>query len=381
MKNILYVGFFDFQDSTVPRNYTLACTNKMESIAEALIDAGYKVSIISSAVGVNDKKFFSRGQKIFKNKNLSASFMPTWGGTSLGLRMIRRFFSDIWLFWQLITKTRKNEPVIVYHSLGFRNVINLAKKIKKFKVILELEEIYQDVSAFSQNEKELEWNIINQADGYIFPTELLNKSVNYSNKPYAIILGTYHVDNKITDRFNDGKTHVVYAGTFDPRKGGAAAAAAAAAALPDCYKCHICGFGSPEETNELLKTIEQVNASSPHKIVYHGILKGNDYIMLLQKCHIGLSTQNPNASFNATSFPSKILSYMANGLDVVTVDIPAVRESSIGRYLYYYPVQTPEAIANAIAQVKTGKMDNRFIIENLYHIFVQDIKSLISQFE
>ena len=59
MHPIKYIGFFDFQDSKVSRNYPLACTNKMESIAEALVDAGYSVEIISTAVGTNDKFFFS----------------------------------------------------------------------------------------------------------------------------------------------------------------------------------------------------------------------------------------------------------------------------------------------------------------------------------
>lgn len=74
MRPIKYIGFFDFQDSKVSRNYFLACTNKMESIAEALNDAGYPVEIVSTAVGVNDRFFFAKGEVIWKSDLLKARF-------------------------------------------------------------------------------------------------------------------------------------------------------------------------------------------------------------------------------------------------------------------------------------------------------------------
>ncbi len=246
---------------------------------------------------------------------------------------------------------------------------------------MELEEVYQDVVDMTEAERKTELETFAQADGYIFPTKLLNDKINSGKKPYTIILGTYHVEQEITDKFNDGKTHVVYAGTFDPRKGGAAAAAAAAAAfIPDNYVFHICGFGSPKEIADVKAAVDKVNKVTPGKAVYHGTLTGKTYISLIQSCHIGLSTQNPNAQFNATSFPSKILSYMSNGLDVVTVDIPAVRNSAVGKYLYYYQHQTPEEIAKAITQVKNNGHNNKDIIFTLHQNFVNDIDSLMKRF-
>lgn len=380
MRPIKYIGFFDFQDSKVSRNYFLACTNKMESIAEALNDAGYPVEIVSTAVGVNDRFFFAKGEVIWKSDLLKARFFPTFGGPNVVIRGVRRWLTSICFLKYLLLNTKKDEPIIVYHSTGFRNLLLLAKKVKKFKLILELEEVYQDVVDMTEAERKTELETFAQADGYIFPTKLLNDKINSGKKPYTIILGTYHVEQEITDKFNDGKTHVVYAGTFDPRKGGAAAAAAAAAFIPDNYVFHICGFGSPKEIADVKAAVDKVNKVTPGKAVYHGTLTGKTYIFLIQSCHIGLSTQNPNAQFNATSFPSKILSYMSNGLDVVTVDIPAVRNSAVGKYLYYYQHQTPEEIAKAITQVKNNGHNNKDIIFTLHQNFVNDIDSLMKRF-
>lgn len=379
MRTIKYIGFFDFQDSKVPRNFPLACTNKMESIAEALNEAGYSVEIVSTAVGVNDKFYFAKGDVIEKSDQLKARFFPTFGAPNIFIRGIRRWLSTFCFFKYLLLNVKKREPIIVYHSIGFRNIILLAKKIKKFKLILELEEVYQDVVNMSGAERHRELKTFAIADGFIFPTELLNKKINTDNRPYTIILGTYHVEPVIAPKFSDGKIHVVYAGTFDPRKGGAAAAAAAAY-LPDNYIFHICGFGSPHEISMVKNIVDEVNFKAPGKAVYHGTLTGQSYVYLIQSCHIGLSTQNPDAQFNATSFPSKILSYMSNGLDVVTIDIPAVKDSEVGKYLHYYDKQTPEDIAKAIVNVKISENDNRSVITQLYKDFVGEIKSLIGKF-
>ena len=215
------------------------------------------------------------------------------------------------------------------------------------------------------------------ADTYIFSTELLKEKLNTSGKPDVTIYGTYNVEQKLTKKFSDGKIHVVYAGTFDPRKGGAAAAAAAAAYLPNNYHVHICGFGNEKQIENMKKMVNKNNANhSVARLSYDGLLKGETYLRFLQSCHIGLSTQNPNASFNGTSFPSKILSYMSNGLSVVSIRIEAIERSAVGKYINYYDVQTPEEIAKAILEA-TPTNSNQQVISELDEKFKNDIQTLI----
>ena len=180
--------------------------------------------------------------------------------------------------------------------------------------------------------------------------------------------------------FADQKIHCVYAGTLDLRKGGAMAAAAAAEYLPDCYHIHILGFGNREQTDCLREQVNRIAKKSKCGISYDGMLSGEDYITFLQSCDIGLSTQNPDRVFNATSFPSKILSYMANGLQVVSVRIPAAEGSAVGEFLHYYDQQTPEAIARAIQSVDlTDEEDGRQHICNLDIQFAEDLLVLLEE--
>lgn len=269
----------------------------------------------------------------------------------------------------------RNEKVLVYHSMMLMTPIILAKRIKKFKLILEVEEIYQDVAEFSHRMKKNEYKFFNMADSYIFPTELLNQKLNVNNQPYSIIYGTYQVEEDRKGKFNDGKIHLVYAGTFDPRKGGALAAAAY---LPKDYHVHIIGFGSKDDTNMLLKKIDEISKITEATVSYDGLLSGEEYIQFLQKCDIGLSTQIPEAAYNETSFPSQILSYMANGLRVVSMCIRVVEISDIGQAVYYYDEPNAEAIANAIISIDINEPYNsRELIRKLDEDFVKNIKKLL----
>jgi hypothetical protein len=94
---------------------------------------------------------------------------------------------------------------------------------------------------------------------------------------------------------------------------------------------------------------------------------------MLQKCHIGLSTQNLNATFNDTSFPSKVLTYLSNRLNVVSAKIPVVEQSCVGEWVSYYSKQTPKSIADAIINCKLyspgqisrvlGDLDEKFKVD------------------
>jgi glycosyltransferase involved in cell wall biosynthesis len=370
-----YIGYYDKQDSTLQRDYVTAGSNKLEYIAKAISEF-CDVEIISVSA-INEKKFhFYRGEIKTISSKVKLKLFFSWGGNFSLVRKLRLLWHPLILFLYLLFNAHKNETIVVYHSLGYYNSILWAKKIKKFKLILEVEEIYTDVLRMKPYFKNLEYEMFSIADAFIFSTELLNDKLNRENKPYTVIYGTYQVEPQVVGKFDNEKIHVVYAGTFDPRKGGSAAAAAAEF-LPANYHVHICGFGSEKDTNYIKSVINKTSKRSRATISFEGLLKGRDYVEFLQRCHIGLSTQDPNAAFNATSFPSKILSYMANGLSVVSIRIKAIEESSVGKYLSYYDKQTPESIASAIMNTNI-KVDNRHIISDLNKHFIVAVNKLIN---
>ncbi len=375
MKKIYYLGYYDIPENKAEnRNVVLAATNKMAYIIEAIEKAGFCVEVISASQTKNKQKYDGKVVPIGKQSYSRLFKTIPWGNK------FRRIISVLYSRFQFNKYILKNitskDTVIAYHSVPYAEFLVKAKKKIGFRLVLEVEEIYADVNG-RESDRKKEKKVIDVADAYIFPTKMLDEKLNTKLKPSVIIHGTYKVEPDRNTRFNDDKIHIVYAGTFDPRKGGAVAVATGEF-LDERYHIHILGFGSKKDKESLLNEIQRVSNISKCKVTFDGLLSGEDYIKFIQSCHIGLSPQNPTASFNGTSFPSKILSYMANGLKVISVRLPAIENSVVGEYMYYFDEQTPENIAEAIKNIDWSKLYNsRDIISKLDNKFVLDIKNML----
>lgn len=352
---------------------TLAATNKLQYIFNCMQKSGLQFDVFSAS-GTRRAKPVPR-KKTRLSDGVTLHLPMSLGFSCAPVRVLDRFQIKLWLFGKLL-RLKNTDTLVVYHSLFYMRLVAFAKRLRKFRLVLELEEIYGDVIGKCRI-AEQEADFSKAADAYIFPTQLLNEKINTENKPHIFIHGTYQVENARKPKFNDGKIHAVYAGTFDPRKGGALAAEAAAH-LGANYHVHVIGFGAEKDKKDMQARIETLQKSCACRVTYDGLLSGDAYLDFLQSCDIGLCTQNPAADFNATSFPSKVLSYMANGLRVVCVRLPALERSAIHDLLYYYTENTPEAVAKAIQQVDVNnEYDSRKVIAMLDRQFLADIKQIL----
>jgi len=379
MEKIFYMAYYNSTNSSERRNAVLSSVNKMNYICEALENNGYNTEIVSAS-GATEKKF-CKSKKVKLTDKTTLKLFSSLPRLNRIVSVIDRVILKTKLFLYMIKNTNKDSIVMVYHSLGYMSLVKRLKKLKGFKLIIEAEEIYGDVIG-DEKTSQKEYEFFKIADAFIFPTELLSEKVNTEKKPEVIIYGTYHIEKELPKLFSDGKIHCVYAGTLDPRKGGAIASAESALFLNENYHIHILGFGNEKEKAEMLNTIDSISKKSKAKITYDGLLSGEEYIKFIQSCDIGLSTQNPNGKYNDTSFPSKILSYMANGLRVVSVRIPVVEESGIGKCVCYYDEQTPENIAKAIKSIDfSEEYDSRKTIGVLDKAFICDLKTMLKGLE
>ncbi len=380
-----YFCYFDYnQCGHRERSNPPAAATKILYIAKCL-SAIEPTEIVSASGVVGPEPGKARVDHI--TDRLSVRYFFSLGRRNKVLGKIGTAFVQLQLFLYLLFRVSKNEKIVVYHSLAYMKLVQLAKKIKRFRLLLEVEEIYADVLGDGKiRHREMEY--FQCADAYLFSTKFLSEKINRGRKPEVIIHGTYQVEpdrkcNFFSDSLQDGDPrviHCVYAGTLDPRKGGATAAAAAAEFLPAQYHIHILGFGSEKEVQNMQEAISNIASRSKARVSYDGLLSGEDYIRFIQSCDIGLSTQNPDAEFNATSFPSKILSYMANGLQVVSVRIPVIEQSAVGDMLYYYDCQTPKEIAGAILS-SDGKerCEPKHAIAALSKRFQKELKEILDE--
>lgn len=377
MKKIIYLAHYVNLEKTENRNIlgSPAGINKMDYIIRVLGQLNIKTTVISACSARSKQSNPAVQKEIYPNVTLK--LLPTLKCNKLPSRIVSKLYFLLHLIFCLIKDVKRGDTLLVYHALSLMLPIKILRLFRKFNLILEVEEIYGDVTNNGRCSKR-ELNFFRKADGYLFATELLENKVNIDRKPAIIVNGVYNAEPAREKLFLDDKIHVVYAGTLDPRKGGAVAAAAAALYLNDKYHLHILGFGSELDKMFLLGEVARISGKSKCTITFDGCLSGEEYIRFIQSCHIGLSTQDPSAAFNATSFPSKILSYMSNGLRVVSVRIPAIELSQVGKYLHYYDSQTPEAIAKAIMTVDMNDdYDSREAIKNLDIAFKNQVIELL----
>ena len=322
---------------------------------------------------MNSKPVKAKKIKISDNITLELPF--SLGRKNRFVRILDRWQIKLKAFAKLL-KIKKNDTLVVYHTMSVVRLVSLAKKIKDFKLIIEVEEIYGDVWNRAEVKKR-ELKYFRLADKYIFSTELLNEKINTEDKPYVTINGTYGVEKERYTKFNDNKIHIVYAGILEPQK-GCLDAVRAAEFLDESYVIHILGYGRDSHKNELERAINEVNSKSNCQVIFEGTRTGEKYIEFLQSCHIGLSPQLTNAGFNEISFPSKVLSYLSNGLRVVSIGITSLRMSKVGGLLFFYEENSPKAIANTIKSIDLNdNYDSREKIKELDIEFTKDILDLI----
>lgn len=372
-----YVGYYSAQENkSENRDHVLAASDKMDYVIGALNRLGFAVQVVSASATRSRRGHGGRLVELENGNTLRLFRTLPWGAKWRRISSVlsMRFFLLSWLLFN----TRPGEDVIVYHSLGYAFVVALAKRVRKFRLILEVEEMYADVTG-RQADRRTEAKVFKQADAFIFPTGLLNETLNMRGRPYAVVHGTYQAEAPRDCVFDDGRIHVVYAGTFDPRK-GVTSAVEACLFLDSRYHVHIIGFGTQRDKQSVLGLIADVSMRSECRITYDGLLAGEEYVEFLQSCDIGLSVQRTTAEFNETSFPSKVLSYMANGLRVVSIRLKALEQSGVGDLLIYYDEDSPQAIASAIKEVDLSqRCACRERLQQLDMSFVRALGQLLTE--
>lgn len=352
-----YFSYYGCNDPERRRDNSPAADTKMDYIMEVLNRIGYDVEHVSLAQSATPKYISGYCEK---KGNNTFRYFASFGKTSSPLRVFNRWFVHIQFLTWCLFNLKRNEQVLVYHSLGYDADFLFLKKVKGIRIIGDIEEIYQDVSRQKSSQERNEYRFIDICDKYMFPNTILNERINKSNKPYIVCHGIYKVNKYDPVSYNDGKIHVLYAGTYDPNKGGAIASIKAAEFLDERYHLHVTGFGSEKFEKDVQKEVERINSITKAQITFHGYLDDTAFIDLIHHCSIGLCTQNPTKTLNLTSFPSKILNYMANGLVVTSGRNRAIEESAVGNLIYYYEEQTPKCIAETIMTINNPNSKEGF---------------------
>lgn len=365
-------------DNKTNRNVTPSAITKGKYVASALASCSSEVEIVSLAYPTKD----SQDEVYYQvSENVICHLFKGKYSNNRIIRYLNHKLYDKKIRKYLKQNVKKDDIVVVYHSLANMKLVKYIKKNITDKIVYEVEEIYGDVIN-DEKAKTKELKTFKNASSYIFSNDYLNSIINTKQLPYVTCYGTYEIPTLYKEAFNDNLIHCLYAGTLAQNK-GALNAINVAKYLPNNYLIHILGFGSEKDIADIKNAVNEVNNSyGTTKVIYEGLKLNEEYLKFIQKCQIGLCTQNIDAAFNTTSFPSKILSYMSNGLEVVGVNIAAIKNSKVGQYIQFYNVPDEKEIANAILNINlNNKTNNVDVVKELDKEFKEDLKDMLVKYE
>jgi len=351
MRKVYYIGWYISDADKTRYRGNVPGNLKMHYIVEQLLDSGFVPEIISFASTNERGGFFCNN--VTKSQGCNLTYLGGIGGKNRLAQKIDLLLKRILFVYYFVFKFKKQDTIILYHSVAITNLCARLKKLVKRKVIVEVEEVYGYSAVEDKPWVENEIKAIKQMDYYIFVNDGIPQKFNIEKDRFVVNFGVGRIPKRTRQRFNDGKMHVVYAGTIEMRKLGAMTAVLSARYFPDNYILHILGFGTEENVQILKNLIEEINEEiGREKVEYNGYKSGSELDDFLFSCHIGLSSNVMRPNFANNSFPSKVITYMCHDLAVVLGYAKAFYNVQMSDGWEFYHEHTPRAIAKAVSDVE-----------------------------
>ncbi|MEE1013323.1 MAG: glycosyltransferase [Clostridia bacterium] len=378
MRKVFYLCFYsdpEYMDRLVIFPSALS---KIEYVVESLKKCGYQTNVVSVATSLKGR---FKGRKKQIDEQETHTYLSAIKTKFAAINKVLAIVRWIQILCFLLKNVKKDDKVVIYHSLYHRYWLHWYKKLFRKDFILQIEDVYTSVHREIAHAKNAEWNLFSLTDKHICVNDFLKEQLN---SRYAVVsYGSYKLPKRIPIEKGE-KIRLVYAGVIEQLRNAAFFAVKAMEFLPESYELHILGFGTQEDIGALHSLIDKINETKDKKqVFYHGEKRGEEYTAFLQSCDIGLSThvyQKEDLESADHTFPSKVLVYMANGLRVVAQDLDVLKESAIGELMSFYHVPEPEMLAKVIMQVDLhDAYDSRKKIEQLNQQFCSDLKALLEE--
>lgn len=353
--------------------------SKIDYITQTVKETGREVNIVSVAPA---RKGFFAGCRHRKDAQENHTYLPSVMFEQGILRKLSFLVNQILILCCLLKTVKKEDTLLVYHSLYNRVWLKLFKRLSRCDIVLQIEDVFSELTPENKRFQEEEWKLLRSMGKCICVNDLVYEKLD-TVRQKIVSYGSYLLPPEYDVEPHD-TVRLVYAGVIEQERKAAFLAIEAMCCLPEQYELSVLGFGKDEDLAAMTVLIENVNRRLGRQAVaYHGRLSGESYWRFLQSCDLALSThaytEESLPSANHT-FPSKVLTYLANGLCVVAQKLDVLQRSSISEFFSFYDTPVPEEIAKAICTVvKISSSNPRKRIEDLNEDFVKKMGELLKR--
>lgn len=380
MGKVLYVGYYGALDGKrKERNYSLAAARKMDFVASILAKIGEKVEIVSPANITESNWYFKGEEHVQLAPTIELTLTPSWGGRRKLLRIARVLYSKWWLFRYLLTHASKQTAVIVYHNYELALPVIAAQKIKRFNLVLEIEEQYSMIWNLSKYDQFKEKMLLKRGrNRSLVVSELLAQKLGVLHP--IVSYGSYNsFKGAIPEKGQRTETRLVYTGSIDKVKNSAYIAMEVMPHLPSNYALKISGPIAKGEKDFFMQKLDSINQKCGRNACdYLGVLGDKEYSDLLLHADIALNLQQ-EGEFGQFLFPSKILTYLSYNLPVVTTRGESIVKSSVSDIVYFTDDFSLEKIADRIMRVDLhDSIDRRARLDEMSRRFMEELETALS---
>lgn len=376
---VYYVCFYA-EDAVKDKIVTYpSVISKIDYVKNVIKDLGKEVVILSIAPARNGRfRGFTRKVDDKETHVYLPSYMPA---NKIGKKLLlAKHFGAILRY--LKKHVQENDKVIVYHSLFNRFWFPKFYQKHQNACILEIEDVFSALSENAKKYEDFEWKLFRSMKKCLCVNDIIYRELPQVPEK-TVSYGSYSLLPEF-EKEDHQSVRLVYAGVIEQERNAAFLAVKAMEHLPQNYELHILGFGTDENIRALEEWIEKINRQCNRTAAkYHGSKTGEDYWRFLQNCDIALSTHAYDADsirHADYTFPSKILTYLANGLPVVAQRLEVLEGCAVAEHIQFYEEPTPAAIAQAIQSVNCAdSKDPLRSIKKLDLDFRNAIKTMLEE--
>lgn len=333
---------------------------------------GKKIEIVSFGRPKN-KGYFKRVRKKITDK-ISIVYLST-----LNVSFLKYICSILELSFYLLPKIKYGDKVIAYNCDFSKGIsLILVRIIKKFDIILEIEEFYSTNAKSKILQKIyrcLEMLIIKKANYFIVSNRnTLNriKGIKKTKNKIKFLISFGYSDDKIIKILpseNTPRPFILYSGRNDFH-GGFDILLESIKYIDIKLNLLITGKDFEGLNFEKYET-KFVNIENK------GFLKQEDFEILLKKASLCISPLRSKCDFARFSFPSKIIQYLRYGNIVVSSEIEAINQLGILRkYVFTYPKDDPLLLSTIIKKNYKKRISKSNIIDDFNKFFDNKTKEL-----
>ena len=378
-RRVFYLNYYSHDGDNDSLKVVYSCIPKVDYIVKKLLQCGERVTIVSA---VNSNKGIFKGKTVQLEEGLELKYFTTFAAKNRFMRVVNVVFLRMQILVYLLTNIKNDDKLIVYHSMFYRNVIEIYKRVFRKRFCLEIEDVFTSVNKNISNMATKEWRYFRFSDSYLCVNDLLKEKLPKEKKK-LVSYGSYETVPKYEKENSDYK-ELVYAGIVEQYRNAAFIAIDSMTYLDSTYHLSILGFGDNADLAIMQQKIELVNAKKGYECIsFLGRKSGDEYYQYLQNCDVALSTHvydETNMKSADDTFPSKLLVYLANNLKIVAQRLECLEKSVFNQHIFFYDKPEPKLIAKTIERAfnsKNYQMGSELIMQ-LDKVFAKQLEDILN---